>query len=90
MDHVRYTPLMKQYLDKVLPLAERLQREDITKSRRQLDAEAELMMEYMTIILLINKYDDGESLGAMLRRRIAGLFTDLRKKVWRSGAPRPI
>lgn len=70
-----------------MPLAEQLQREDITKSRLQLETEAVQMIECMQIIQLINRYDDGEGFGTMLRRKIAGLFNDLRKRFGWSGAP---
>jgi hypothetical protein len=86
MDHVRYTPMLKEYLEKVLPLAERLRQEDITKSRGRLDAEAKLMIEYMQIIQLINKYNDNEGPGATLWQWVAGLFNGIRKKLWGSAA----
>lgn len=81
MDHVRYTPMLKEYLEKVSPLAERLRQEDISKSRRQLDAEARLMIEYMQIIQLINNLDDDRGPGA-LWQWVAGLFNGMRKKLW--------
>jgi hypothetical protein len=86
MNHVRYTPLMKQYLEKVMPLAERLKCEDTAKSRLQLEAETALMIEYMQTIQLINRYDDGENFGAMLRRKLADLFEDLQRRLrWNDG-----
>lgn len=78
---------MKQYLEKVMPLAEQLQREDQMKSRKQLDREAALMIEYMEIIQLINRYNDGEDFGTKLWRKITGWFGDLWKRFGWSGAP---
>jgi hypothetical protein len=81
MDNVRYSPLMKQYLEKVIPLAEKVQREDPTKSRLQLEREAALMIEYMEIIQLINRYEDGEGFWAILWRKIVGMWSDVRKRL---------
>ena len=83
MDHVRYTSMLKEYLEKVLPLAERLQQEDSTKTRGRLNAEAKLMIEYMQIIQLINNLHDNEGPGA-LWQWVAGLFKGIRKKLWGS------
>lgn len=88
MDQVRYTPLMKEYLKKIRPLATQLECEDMTKTRRQLEAEASLMIETMQHILFINKYDDGDGLDAWLRRIVRHLRNIPRIKLsWWGFAP---
>lgn len=78
---------MKQYLEKVIPLAEKLQQEDRMKSRMQLEREAALMIEYMEIIQLINRYDGGEGFGTKMWRKIADWVSNLWNRVGWSGAP---
>lgn len=87
MDQVKYTPMMRQYLEKIMPLAEQLASADVGKSRQQLDAEVSKMMEYMRAIRLINKYHGGDGAGLALLQKTFTLFNRLRMNFWWSGAP---
>lgn len=78
MDKVKYTPMMRQYLEKVVPLAERLASEDFAKSTQQLDAEASMMIDYMRLIRLINKAQGGGGAGQKMVDTVSKLFNKLR------------
>lgn len=56
MGRVLYTPMLKKYLAKVLPLVEQMSQENANKSKQPLDPEATTMFEYIRAIQRTTRY----------------------------------
>ena len=84
MKYVRYTPLLREYLEKLVPLAEELSRQDIGKTQFQLNREVDVLVRHLEIIKFINNHYDNEGPGTTLWQWVAGLFNGIRKKLWGS------
>ena len=84
MKYVRYTPLLREYLEKLVPLAEELSRQDIGKTQFQLNREVDVLVRHLEIIKFINNHYDNEGPGTTLWQWVAGLFNGVGKKLWGS------